>query len=385
MAQFTMTLGEVMQTFVLAERYKNAKPSELWKIKFDEKYIPPDEIIDEGKGFIFDFEFELSIPNHKSELILKILRHYFYREICVDMPQQFKFFFRNTFLELLPYYNKMYYALNKDYDFLENYKMEEYETRDEDTKDEGHSTSETNIADKINKSEDRNFDGTIKDNGTQTNNTTEEQTKSTSEDRDKTNTIGDKIDGNSETNTTDENTTTGEKNYNKDTTSNELLKMSDTPQSDQGGVIDTKYLTRVDQNARTTAEKYDESTETNSNGVVNSKTKNTTTQNTTNITTEYNEQVENDEKSIRENGTTNNTETTANKESNKGESNENIKNENENYNTNIKDFQSNRHRVYSGLNFSDQSALLKSYYEAIRNVDLEFINALQDCFMCIYE
>lgn len=384
MAEFTMSLGEVMQTYALNKKYAD-RSIELWKIKADEKFMPPDEVIDLGREFIFDFDYDLPIKNHKKELEIKMLRHYFYREICVDMPLQFKFYFRNTFMELLPYYSKMYSAVYKDYDFLENYNINVYETKDETTNDNGYTTSDTNITDNINKDETKAFNETTNEDSSSSTDKREVEIGSITQNNSKTNNVNDEINANTETNSTDSNETDATKNYDKNSNSSELLKMSDTPQNDLSGIIENKYLTRVDQNNRNNTEDYEETTNSKSKGEVQTNTESNTTQETTNETTENNKQNTNNDRNTKDNEIANVKGSTNNSETNKYETTENINNANESHNVNQKDLSSTKHKAHSGLFNTDKSKLLKSYLQAIRNVDLEFINAMNDCFMNLYE
>lgn len=54
----------------------------------------------------------------RTALNQKILNHYQFNEICCLPPDRFKVFLNNTMNEIMPYYNKLYEALNVKWEFF---------------------------------------------------------------------------------------------------------------------------------------------------------------------------------------------------------------------------------------------------------------------------
>lgn len=57
---------------------------------------------------VFDDSWATFIPEHKKELCDKIVRHYYFREICCPTPDRFRHYINAQLQQIMPYYNQMY-------------------------------------------------------------------------------------------------------------------------------------------------------------------------------------------------------------------------------------------------------------------------------------
>lgn len=106
----------------------------------------------------FDDLIKIAIPNifedypifdekYREELNLKILRHYFFREIIVTPFGKWKMFFNNTLKEKMPYFNELYKSSLLDYEILENVNITETMDRDLSGKQKHQNIKKENIND----------------------------------------------------------------------------------------------------------------------------------------------------------------------------------------------------------------------------------------------
>lgn len=133
MSKYTIQLGEILTNIMLHDMYPSAiELSHISPYSYD---TDPYKIVEKTRAKFFDFEYNIYNPSlNKIRLENKLLRHYYDYEICVDMPPKFKFLFKNTLNEIMPYYNAIYKATESEYDPLINIEYEE--------KTEGEGTNE---------------------------------------------------------------------------------------------------------------------------------------------------------------------------------------------------------------------------------------------------
>jgi hypothetical protein len=80
---------------------------------------------------IFDFEYPIFDAAYKSVLEQKILDWYYFREIGLETPAQFKHFLKSKMNVIMPYYNQWYSAQEvfKTYDPYKNKNVTQTDTR----------------------------------------------------------------------------------------------------------------------------------------------------------------------------------------------------------------------------------------------------------------
>ena len=105
MSNYTMELRHI------CEHYAGLTPEEIM-------FASPSEIISAARTQVFDFEYPLYDPNHKTELETKILEHFYLREIGAETVGMFKLYLSRTMREIMPYFNKLYYSADLDYNPL---------------------------------------------------------------------------------------------------------------------------------------------------------------------------------------------------------------------------------------------------------------------------
>lgn len=79
-----------------------------------------DEVIEESRSKIFDFDFPIYDESYRSVLETKILKHYYTREIAYETVGLWKLGLNRKMNEIMPYYNELYkttlYEINPTYD-----------------------------------------------------------------------------------------------------------------------------------------------------------------------------------------------------------------------------------------------------------------------------
>ena len=160
-------------------------------------YHTIDEAIRYGRGFIFDFDYDLFDENYKGIIETKFLRHYYTREIGFETVGLFKHMLRDRIEMVLPYYNQLWKSALIE---IDPFKEVDYHVKDDGTK----------VTDKTDTlRETRKQDDTVTRKGTERND------------------------------------------YQNTRTEDLLDKYSDTPQGALDGVIDTDWLTNARQNDNT--------------------------------------------------------------------------------------------------------------------------------------
>ena len=75
------------------------------------------DVISAAWSKIFE-NFPIYEERHRAELWMKILRHYYTREICAETVALWKLWLNERMAEIMPYYNKMYESAELKYDPL---------------------------------------------------------------------------------------------------------------------------------------------------------------------------------------------------------------------------------------------------------------------------
>lgn len=75
------------------------------------KYTTQIRSLVESNINIFDFDYPLFDPKYKPVLEKKIIDHYYFREIGLETPGQFKHFLKAKLNKIMPYYNDLYKSI----------------------------------------------------------------------------------------------------------------------------------------------------------------------------------------------------------------------------------------------------------------------------------
>ena len=263
----------------------------------------------------------------RAALNQKIINHYTFDEICCTAPDRFKQLLNNTMREIMPVKNLLYDALAENWKFYAGSSLTEVVS---DTRSDTHSNSQTGT--------DR-TDRTGSDKATKTGTDTTAKTGNDKVARSGVDTVGNIS-----------NTTSSNNGY-------VLSVGSDTPAqmlSIESDIANNTYASSANKNKST------------GSSTGNATSTDTTTYNSTNTTT-YNNTDTTTYGSVNTTTTTG-TDTTTHEAMATG--NDTSKYE--------------RSRTVTGLSGKSYAELLKEYQEAIRNVDMEIIEALSSCFMSIY-
>ena len=80
---------------------------------------------------IFDFDYPIFDEDYRKVLEQKIIDRYYFREIGLETPAQFKHFLKMRMNEIMPYYNQLYESVNvlKELDPLQNVDTTETHTK----------------------------------------------------------------------------------------------------------------------------------------------------------------------------------------------------------------------------------------------------------------
>lgn len=172
----------------------------------------PSIVIPVAAKSIFDFDYELFDETYKNIFESKIIKHYYFRNICTDSYDKWKLWLNSKLNEIMPYYNQLYRSATLELNPLYNFVI------DVEHKDSGGDTLES-----LTKS---NKDGSIGE--------TKQNQKSESKN--------------------------GEDVTNTNTTNKNINKYNDTPQGRLDDIESGKYLTEAtivnDTNTGTNTIKY---------------------------------------------------------------------------------------------------------------------------------
>ena len=108
-----------------------------------EEYSGVDELISNARPLIFDFDYPIFDTSYKSILESKILKYYYFHEIC-DVPlARWKLMLDNKMNEIMPYYNQLYSSEKLTITPLINESRERSYTKDTSSTSEGQSTMQS--------------------------------------------------------------------------------------------------------------------------------------------------------------------------------------------------------------------------------------------------
>lgn len=95
----------------------------------------PSKVIPKAAPLLFDFSFPFWSfnLNDKTAFQIKIIRHFYTREIGFETMGLFKLKLEDKMNEIMPYFNKLYAANNKEFNFLNTDEANENETAKIDT------------------------------------------------------------------------------------------------------------------------------------------------------------------------------------------------------------------------------------------------------------
>ena len=102
-------------------------------------YSNIDEILEASWNKIFDFSFPIFDENYRKPLCIKILKHYYTREIGEETVGLWKLRLNSRMNEIMPYYNKLYEAWAKEFNPLFDTEL----TREHKLDRTGNQTGET--------------------------------------------------------------------------------------------------------------------------------------------------------------------------------------------------------------------------------------------------
>ena len=311
-------------------------------------YDKIDEVLNDSWDKVFDFDFPIFDDNYRKALCIKILKHFYTREIGEETVGLWKLRLNTRMNEIMPYYNQLYESetlkINPLYTF-------NYQKTHKDSGGDVRTIEETGT-------NSESIEGT--NGGTRS--TTENSTINS------TDSGQDVINGDTSTGNTTQGKTETAINGNVISNKTETLKdrYSDTPQGGLTGIENNTYLTNARLNDNSISQ-----TDTNKGNEQSVNNEVVTGQSNSNQTTSYgkiNNNVKNATGSI--------TDAFTNKSNRSGESGKNVSDS----------VTTTREYIESvmGSNGVSDSELLMEYRETFLNIDVAVINELNDLFMNIW-
>lgn len=194
-----------------------------------EEYSGVDELISNARPLIFDFDYPIFDTSYKSVLESKILKYYYFHEIC-DVPlARWKLMLDNKMNEIMPYYNQLYSSEKLTITPLINESRERSYIKGTSSTSEGQST--------------------MQNSDTSTGHTETDETSSGTD--------------NMTENTQGSGTRTGETTSNREESRNGQALTSDTPQGTITDVDDNGYLSGVQRTSEAIADEQTANTSEN--------------------------------------------------------------------------------------------------------------------------
>lgn len=83
------------------------------------------KVLDAARPKLFNFDYPIFDVDYKKPLELKIMRHFYMREIGLETVGQFKFFLEMKMNEIMPYYNQLYESERIKFDPLHDTNLSE--------------------------------------------------------------------------------------------------------------------------------------------------------------------------------------------------------------------------------------------------------------------
>lgn len=309
-------------------------------------------VITEAAPRVFNFDFPIFDEDYRLALEIKILRHYYMREICCETVGLWKLYLQSKLCEIMPYYNQLYktelFSFNPLYDV--DYKVDH----------KGDGTNNGDEQTDTDTSTENNRDYTMTDNDTkkrdETVTTDDDETSETST------TTSDSGTSTNTTNTTDSGTDTRD----------EWNMYSDTPQGGITGIqnansnlVDNAYLSNAVHNTEN-GTSANTGTKTDNGTTTNTQTYSGTTESEKDKVTVYDVDETNERERTENTKATENT-STARTKSHKITTTENY----------IETVQGKR----SGHTYSQ---LLTEFRSTILNIDQMIINELEPLFFGLW-
>lgn len=362
------------------------------------------KILESSVDKIFNFDYPIFDESYRRPLNIKILRHFYTREIGAETVGEWKLYLQQTLEEIMPYYNQLYLSEIESINPLYNVDITttREKTGDSTENASGHTTTNTNGNEHRNEygQTNKNKTGSDKDDYTNTVKKTGTGTDTKTVDSQTTEKGKDVETGKSNTkhigsDASEKKTTANNTNYQNEVANNKD-RYSDTPQGGLEGMnaIDSNmYLT----NARLVDNTRNATTTDVSSGKENYKgsenyTDNTTDSTTTNKTNQTNEKE-------KQSGTTKTTadetgKKTGTKTYNENETgsanksatidSENNKLENHTENTKINTTEQYLEHVKGYRGTKTFSEILIEWRKSFLNIDKMILDDLDDCFMQLW-
>ena len=428
MSNYTMELRHI------CEQLSGLTPAEIM-------FSSVDDVISRSRAQLFNFNYPLYDPAHKTELETKIIKHFYLREISGETVGMFKLFLDRTLNEIMPYYNELYHTAALEYDPLHDVDVtrthsgtasgthSDEHTRDGETTNRGTLSAEESGTSGNTRTEDRDIDETVTGESSADGRGTSGNTRTESRAIDETVTAEGSADGrgtsskttNTSTETDTETHSTGSKTshseYTDDLTHRDAY--SDTPESSvqgvegdgsgsgSGNVSDNYWLSNY---RKVTDHKTGDSDATESTtGSETGHSESSGTQTESGITTDHNEDTRETVTDRDESGTvTDSGTTTDHRESSdqrvtdRGEtatvtdagttsgsrseqtSGSGTSSETGSASGSFENADDWTETVHGKQGAQSYAAMITEYRETILNIDMMVIEALEPCFMQIY-
>lgn len=106
-------------------------------------YSNIDDVLEKSWNKIFDFNFPIFDENYRKPLCIKILKHYYTREIGEETVGLWKLRLNTRMNEIMPYYNQLYKAWAKEFNPLYDIDLTRKHTLERVGNTEGKQNSET--------------------------------------------------------------------------------------------------------------------------------------------------------------------------------------------------------------------------------------------------
>lgn len=179
---------------------------------------------------IFDFPYQIYDEEKRAELEKAFIQHFYFREICTPSIDRFKWFLRDKFSTVFPYYNELMRTATIEYDVENPYNLTETYTRKSDSLGKASGVSST-----VGRTEDESST-----NGTQEHTGERSETGKQETSRNGSGTTSENVDEHIETS----NAGNSSNEYGKTVTTKDVKKFLDTP---QGAVSldNINYLTNL--------------------------------------------------------------------------------------------------------------------------------------------
>lgn len=116
-----------LRTILLESVLENLVLQNTGKTKYDFETF--DDLILQATDYIFE-DYPIFDENYRKPLEVKILSHYYFRELSTIPFGRWKFFLNRDMKERMPYFNELYQSQLDKYEIFENYRMTETLDRD---------------------------------------------------------------------------------------------------------------------------------------------------------------------------------------------------------------------------------------------------------------